>query len=67
MRNGSLRLYAHSHPGENIPEPSRDDRRLLQEINQDKSLVVSATTGSVVEFSANMFADLGGGFDVRFE
>lgn len=67
LRNGSLKLYAHSHPAEDIPVPSMDDRKLLQEIHQNTSLVVSATTGRVVEFSANMFEDLGGGCNVDFE
>ena len=59
LESGKLRLYAHSHPNEDNPIPSNDDRRTLKIIHQKNSIIVSATTGRVVEYSQNQF-ELGG-------
>ncbi len=55
----SSQHYAHSHPNEDNPIPSNDDRRTLKIIHQKNSIIVSATTGRVVEYSQNQF-ELGG-------
>ncbi len=50
-----LCLVGHSHPGEDVPEPSADDRQVLLMIGQEKSIVISARTGRIVEFTADPF------------
>ncbi|MBQ8085485.1 MAG: hypothetical protein IJ232_05205 [Lachnospiraceae bacterium] len=45
-----LELYAHSHPGEPMPEASINDRKFLRHIGQKKSRVISGMTGILVEF-----------------
>ena len=50
-----LYLVGHSHPGEDVPEPSADDRQVLLMIGQEKSTVISARTGRIAEFTADPF------------
>ena len=57
-------IEAHSHPGEDIPTPSKDDRDLLKRIGQKESIIVSATTGVEITFTQNEF-DVGGDFIVK--
>lgn len=53
-----LTIYGHSHPGELIPIPSRDDRNTLKKIKQKKSHLISAVTGKEVEFFDNEFNEI---------
>ena len=55
LASHKLELVGHSHPGENIPEPSHGDRIALRKINQKKSMVISARTGISVEFGPDRF------------
>ena len=55
LANHKLELIGHSHPGEDIPEPSHGDRIALRKIKQKKSMVISARTGISVEFGPNRF------------
>lgn len=50
-----LRLYGHSHPGEDVPIPSPEDRATLIKIDQPKSRVISGLSGREVEFSSDLF------------
>ena len=43
LRNHRYELIAHSHPGEEEPEPSMEDRELLREVGQSKVLPLSRT------------------------
>ena len=43
-------IYGHSHPGENIPVPSLDDKRVLRELGQQKSRLISGMTGMCIEY-----------------
>ena len=49
-------LIGHSHPGEDVPEPSLMDRAFLREIGQLKSEVISGRTGRIVKYT-NAFYD----------
>lgn len=42
---GQLRIFGHSHPGEEMPVPSHQDRETLKEIGQNSSRLISARTG----------------------
>ena len=55
LMQGKLKLIAHSHPGEYIPEPSIADRRFLRQIKQYKSVVISARSGIEVVYTGNLF------------
>lgn len=55
LKTGRLRLIAHSHPGEYIPVPSINDRKVLQLIHQKESIIISAMTGKEISFSGNRF------------
>lgn len=55
IRKHKIRLVGHSHPGEEEPEPSLEDRAFLKEIGQSKSCVISARTGRITEFTSNPF------------
>ncbi len=48
-------LLCHSHPGEDEPEPSPEDRAFLREIGQGSSSVISARTGRISEYTENPF------------
>lgn len=50
-----LELIGHSHPSENMPIPSQDDRNALRKIGQQRSKVISARTGISVEFGPDRF------------
>ena len=48
-------LIGHSHPGEEEPEPSPEDRALLNGIGQKRSSIISARTGRITNFTADPF------------
>ena len=58
LKNGKLELIGHSHPGEDNPEPSTDDREVLKEIKQKHSQIISGRTGRISDFDPNQFDDL---------
>lgn len=53
-----LFILGHSHPGEDIPTPSPQDRNTLKLIGQAESQLISGRTGLVITFSSDMFNDL---------
>lgn len=50
LYDGKLRLICHSHPGEEYPVPSDDDRDTLILIGQSSSSIISGLTGIEVTF-----------------
>ena len=50
-----LALIGHSHPGEDDPVPSSDDRAVLRLIDQRSSFIISGQTGRITEFTGNPF------------
>lgn len=50
-----LELVGHSHPGEDEPEASPEDRAVLRLIGQKRSYVVSGRTGIINDFSFDPF------------
>ena len=58
LLSGRLRIFGHSHPGEEYPVPSFQDRETLKKIGQDKSWVISAMTGRERQFNADPFENL---------
>lgn len=52
-----LSIYGHSHPGEDIPVPSPQDRETLKQIGQSSSKLISGRTGTEITFTANLFDD----------
>lgn len=55
MLNHKLELVGHSHPGEDDPVASSDDRAVLRLINQNSSFVISGRTGRITEYTGNPF------------
>ncbi len=53
-----LTIYGHSHPGEDIPIPSPQDRDTLKKIGQSRSKLISGMSGQEVTFTANLFDDI---------
>lgn len=53
-----LVLVGHSHPGEDQPVASANDRWALKRIGQTKSTIISARTGMCTEYSQNEFENL---------
>lgn len=58
LLSGRLRIFGHSHPGEEYPTPSPQDRETLKKIGQDSSWVISARTGMARQFNADPFENL---------
>ena len=50
-------IYGHSHPGEDDPKPSPQDRKALQRIGQTSSKLISGLTGKEVTFTSDLFSD----------
>lgn len=50
-------IVGHSHPGEDPPVPSQQDRDTLKKIGQSNSQLVSGLTGTIITFSVDMFND----------
>lgn len=57
LMSRKLRIFGHSHPGEDSPTPSTQDRDTLKEIGQSESKLISGRTGYEITFGANMFED----------
>ena len=55
LRNRKLEIYGHSHPGEEIPTPSIEDRKTLRELGQYKSKLISGLSGLEIEYTADPF------------
>ena len=55
IKNHRYELVGHSHPGEDEPEPSFEDRLFLREIGQKCSAVISARTGMTVLYTESPF------------
>lgn len=51
-------LYGHSHPGEDVPKPSPEDRMALKLIGQTSSKLISGLTGMEITFTSDLFDDL---------
>ena len=52
-----LCIYGHSHPGEDTPIPSPQDRNTLKKIEQSSSKLISGRTGIEITFTSDMFND----------
>lgn len=50
-----LILFGHSHPGEEVPVASKEDRDVLRMIGQKTSRLISGLNGMEVEFGDNPF------------
>ena len=57
LRSHKYKLYAHSHPYEDNPVPSVADRTTLEDIGQESSLIISATTFRTTKYSNNQCLD----------
>ena len=55
LKNGKLRLYAHSHPDYSEIIPSNNDRAFLKSIKQESSIIVSWITGREQSFTSCLF------------
>ena len=53
-----LRIYGHSHPGEDLPIPSPQDRETLKRIGQPDSKLISGRSGIEITFTSDLFHDL---------
>lgn len=52
-----LFIYGHSHPGEDTPIPSPQDRETLKKIGQTDSKLISGRTGIEITFTIDLFTD----------
>lgn len=50
-----LCIYGHSHPGEETPTPSPQDRKTLEMIGQSQSRLISGLTGLEITYTADPF------------
>lgn len=57
LLNNRLSIYGHSHPGEDTPVPSPQDRETLKQIGQSSSKLISGRTGIEITFTTNVFDD----------
>ena len=55
LLSGRLRIFGHSHPGEEAPVPSNEDREILKKIGQTKSHLIAARSGLEIVFSQNRY------------
>lgn len=58
LLNKHISIYGHSHPGEDIPVPSPQDRQTLKQIGQLSSKMISGRTGIEIQFTADLFDDI---------
>lgn len=54
--NNKLYLEGHSHPAEEIPIASDEDREALSIIGQKDSKIISGMTGIITEYGVNRFS-----------
>lgn len=52
-----LFIFGHSHPGEDMPIPSPQDRQTLKQIGQPDSKLISGRTGIEITFTMDLFDD----------
>lgn len=57
LLSNRLRIYGHSHPGEDVPIPSPQDRETLIMTNQHCSKLISGRTGTEITYTASLFDD----------
>ena len=50
-----LMIYGHSHPGEEFPVPSPQDRKALRYLGQPQSRLISGMSGRETTFSQDEF------------
>lgn len=55
LKNRGYSIWGHSHPGEERPIASPEDRRALKEVGQNESQIISGMTGEIVTYSSNLF------------
>lgn len=55
LLSGRLRIFGHSHPGEETPLPSNEDRKILRQIGQTNSHLIAARSGLEIVFSQDEF------------
>lgn len=55
LLSGRLRIFGHSHPGEETPVPSNADREILKKIGQTKSHLIAARSGLEIVFSQDRY------------
>lgn len=55
LMSGKLQIYGHSHPGEETPVPSPEDRKTLNVIRQSSSKLISGLTGTEITYTSNPF------------
>lgn len=55
LLSGRLRIFGHSHPGEEAPVPSNEDREILKRIGQTNSHLIAARSGLEIVFSQNRY------------
>lgn len=48
-------IYGHSHPAEEMPTPSPEDRKTLIKIGQSSSKLISGRTGFEITYTSDMF------------
>ena len=58
LTNNQLSIYGHSHPGEDPPTPSAQDRATLKEIGQTTSKLISDMTGQEITYAISLFDDI---------
>lgn len=55
---GKVQIFGHSHPGEEFPVPSPQDRATLARIGQQESRLISGMTGLEITFTTDPFEGL---------
>lgn len=55
LLSGKLRIFGHSHPGEEFPSASHEDRKALRQIGQNSSRLISARTGIETVFTQDRY------------
>ncbi|MBR4474454.1 MAG: hypothetical protein IKS55_12550 [Oscillospiraceae bacterium] len=55
LKSHHVEIYGHSHPGEERPIPSKEDRNALLQLGQKSSRLISGLSGKIYEFTADEF------------
>ena len=58
LLSGKVQIFGHSHPGEEFPVPSPQDRATLARIGQQESRLISGMTGLEITFTTDPFEGL---------